>query len=64
MTARHIIAVAAADRKKPGLVVDVKQTGSDPLDVRLAASEGEYPYVATRKIASIWASSPVSNSSL
>lgn len=49
MTARHIIAVAAADRKKPGLVVDVKQTGSDPLDVRLAASEGEYPYVATLK---------------
>jgi hypothetical protein len=53
MRARHIIPVAAADSKKPIVVIEVTQTGSRPLDIRLVGSEGEYPYVATSKIVSI-----------
>jgi hypothetical protein len=53
MERRQIIPLAPADRGKPGVAVEVKQTGSHPLDVRLLGSEGEFPYVATSKIVSI-----------
>ncbi|KAF2742965.1 hypothetical protein M011DRAFT_452312 [Sporormia fimetaria CBS 119925] len=49
MAARHIIPVPAAAAGSPGFVVEVRQTGSDPLDVRLVGTEGESPYVATIK---------------
>jgi hypothetical protein len=53
MTDRHIISVPAATKGKPGVVIEVRQNGSDPLDVRLVGSEGEYPYVTTSKVGSI-----------
>jgi hypothetical protein len=59
MAGRQIIPVAPANSKEPGVVIEVKQTGSHPLDVRLSGSEGEFPYVATSKIASIWYSFPI-----
>ena len=58
MEGRQIIAVPPADRGPPGVAVEVRQTGSHPLDVRLLGSEGEFPYVATSKIVPIWHSFP------
>ncbi|KAF2118928.1 hypothetical protein BDV96DRAFT_487682 [Lophiotrema nucula] len=46
MGERHIIPVPAANDDGPVVVVEVKQTGSGPLDVRLVGCEGENPYVA------------------
>jgi len=53
MASVHIIPVPAASKNEETVVLEVRQTGSAPLDVRIAGSEGEYPFVATRKIASI-----------
>ena len=58
MDGRHIIPVPAASDGAPAVVVEVRQNGSRPLDVRLVGCEGENPYVTTRKICSI--SSPYS----
>lgn len=51
MAERHIIPVQAANDGGPVVVVEVKHTGSGPLDVRLVGCEGENPYVANSKIA-------------
>ncbi|KAF2274265.1 uncharacterized protein EI97DRAFT_435358 [Westerdykella ornata] len=45
----HIISIPAATQGQPGFVIEVKQTGEDPLDVRLVGSEGEYCYVTKLK---------------
>jgi hypothetical protein len=51
----HIVPVPAASQDGPTVLLEVKQTGSSPLDVRLVGCEGESErlFVATRKIASI-----------
>lgn len=54
MDRRHIIPVAAANDSDPVVVVDVRQNGSHPLDVRLVGCEGENPYVTSSKITSIY----------
>jgi hypothetical protein len=58
MDGRHIIPVTGANQDDPVVVVEVRQNGSHPLDVRLVGCEGENPYVATSKIGSISASFP------
>jgi hypothetical protein len=53
MDGRHIIPVPAASDGAAPVVVEVRQNGSRPLDVRLVGCEGENPYVTTSKICSI-----------
>lgn len=53
MADRRIVCVEPASGRGDLVVVEVQQTGSQPLDVRLVGCEGENPYVVTSKIAAI-----------
>jgi hypothetical protein len=46
----HIVTVPAAAKDGPTVVLEVRQTGSSPLDVQIAGSEGENPFVAKCKV--------------
>ncbi|KAF2826523.1 hypothetical protein CC86DRAFT_370489 [Ophiobolus disseminans] len=47
MADRHILSVGPASGRGEPVVVEVRQNGSHPLDLRLVGCEGENPYVAT-----------------
>jgi hypothetical protein len=50
MNGRYIVSVAPASGGGEVAVIEVRQTGTQPLDVQLVGCEGESPYVRDCKI--------------
>lgn len=50
MDGRYIVPVAPASDGGEVAVIEVRQSGAQPLDVQLVGCEGESPYVRARKI--------------
>ena len=47
MATQHILYLPRSDKDKEYILVNVSSEGPSPLDLKLLATEGEFPYVAT-----------------
>ena len=47
MATQHILYLPRSDKDKEHILVNVSSEGPSPLDLKLLATEGEFPYVAT-----------------
>ena len=50
MATEHILYLPRSDNSEEYVLVRVSSGGSSSLDLKLLATEGEYPYMATREI--------------
>ena len=49
MASEHILRIARSDSEGDYVLVNVTSNGPQPLDVKLAGTEGDNPYITTRE---------------
>ena len=54
MATEHILYLPRSDNTEEYVLVSVSSGGSSSLDLKLLATEGESPYIATREIRLYW----------